>query len=321
MAIIIELLSRNDSPLKHYTFDKESISIGRAYDNDLRIDDPYVSENHFVVSHDDDSDNIKFEDNQSLNGVKLNNTLSTTGFVKDGDVITIGRTRLRIFKESRTVPAALPLSELEERISWLNQLPVAIALTVAFVVMLISGEYLTSVNEFKLAKVLPSVLGIVAVFSVWPLVLGLLSKLAKKDSRLTSQFSLLWIFLLVSQSISLLSFISVFNFSNATLDFVINTVLLTTTFFIFVWFGLFIAFHQSKTRRNWVALTATAIVLVPTLGFKLIDTGDFSARPSYESTMLPPMYKFVSSQPSDDFIQQADSLFKQVDQARNKDQE
>ncbi len=321
MAIIIELLSRNGSPLKQYTYKQESVSIGRGYDNDLRVDDPYVSENHCVVTQDISTKLIQFTDNGSLNGVKLNNAPCDSQIVKDGDLITIGRTRLRVFNESRPVAPAIQLSELEEKINWLNQIPVAVSLTVAFVLMLISAEYLNSFNEFKLSKIIPSILGMVCVFSGWPLIMGLLSKLSKKESRLTSQFSLLWIFLLLSQAISLISFVTVFNVSHSSFDFVLNTLLLTCTFFIFVWFSLFIAFHQSKTRRNWVAMTATAIVLVPTLGFKMLNSGDFSPRPSYEATLLPPMYKIVSSQSTDEFIQQSDALFQQVEIERDKDQD
>ena len=37
MAIVVQILSRSDKPIKHFYFDKPSITIGRAFDADLGI--------------------------------------------------------------------------------------------------------------------------------------------------------------------------------------------------------------------------------------------------------------------------------------------
>ena len=52
MAIVVELLARNGRPIKHFFFDKNQITIGRGYNNDLTLDDPYVCAGHISASLD-----------------------------------------------------------------------------------------------------------------------------------------------------------------------------------------------------------------------------------------------------------------------------
>lgn len=313
MAIVVELLARNGKPIKHYYFDKPSISIGRGYHNDLTLEDPYVCADHLHAKLDNENGVVDLEDQASLNGTKVNNRRVGQRSVSPDDEIILGRTRLHIFDANQDVPRTLPLSELEENISWMNSFFWAITLTLAFAATLILSEYLMSFDEFKLSKALPKLMGQMALFSAWPLILSLLAKLAKKESRMLSQFSLLWIFLISLQVLSNVERFFEFNFSHAQWVFWMSVLALSACAFIFIWFSLFVAFHQSKQRRNLVSAIATAILIIPAVTFQILNKQDFSAKPSYSASLLPLDYYFIKPTDTETFLNSSEKLFNKVD--------
>lgn len=68
-------------------FNKNEISFGRNKDNDIVIDSPIVSSNHGCFKINDNG--IEVIDNNSTNGLYINNEKVTNGFLKDGDFIKI----------------------------------------------------------------------------------------------------------------------------------------------------------------------------------------------------------------------------------------
>ena len=68
-------------------FNKSKISFGRGEDNDIILTSPLVSMNHgyFIIQN----NQIKVIDNQSTNGIFVNNNKVVELFLKDGDSIKI----------------------------------------------------------------------------------------------------------------------------------------------------------------------------------------------------------------------------------------
>lgn len=314
MAIVVELLSRSNAPIEHYYFDQAEITVGRGFDNDLRIDDPYVCPNHLTLITSADPDSVEFRDLATLNGTKKNAESTSQGNVHAEDVLCIGRTRLRIFNAAHQVAPTIRLSELEENISWMNNWWALLLLTGITAGMLLVSEFLTSFEPFKLTKALPQITGQLLLFSMWPMFFALLSKLAKKESRLLSQFCLLWIFLLITQALTLILSILGFNLPGESVIEWFSILSIGAAFFVFTWFSLFVAFHQSKRRRNFVTSLVVAVVLLPVIFYRGLDGDDHSSRPSYDATLLPPMYQLVEPSSTEDFISHSDSLFEQIDE-------
>ena len=87
-----------------FNLDKAKVTIGRASDSDIRIDDSSVSTNHAViyVSPDDlldGHDNILIEDLQSRNGTLVNDKAVHRCKLKPDDVIGIGFNRFKLLDD------------------------------------------------------------------------------------------------------------------------------------------------------------------------------------------------------------------------------
>ena len=234
------------------------------------------------------------------------------------DIIKIDRTRLRIIDTKVPLAEAIPLSELEDNLSWLNQSFLAICLSFFCLSFLLLSKHLGSVQEFSLIKSLPSELGQLAVFCLWPLSFAILAKVVKKESHIVSQFNLTLLVILLVNGLILLQKIAIFNINPGTWFTWIELVIFATLVSSFIWLSLFIAFHQTNHRRNIIACSITFMILAPIYALGFLNTDEFSARPHYNSLLLPPTYNITSASQTDKFIVHANSLFTQVDKLKVK---
>ncbi|MFT6779084.1 MAG: hypothetical protein ACJAV1_003027 [Paraglaciecola sp.] len=318
MAIVLELLSRKNIPIKHYKFEQDYVCVGRDFNNDLRLDDPYVCPSHMLVAIDPETGKLMVNDCQSTNGIKVNNKFVRQATLNSLDVIKIGRTRLRIIDTKVPLTEAIPLSELEENLSWLNQSFLAICLSFVCLSFLLLSKYLGSVQEFSLIKALPSELGELAAFCLWPLSFAILAKVVKKESHMVSQFNLTWLMILLANALILLQKIAVFNIHPEVWFTWLELLIFAIVIGGFIWLSLFTAFHQTNHRRNVIACSMTFIILAPIYALGFLNTDEFSTRPSYNPVLLPPIYNITSAAPTDAFINQANGLFIQVDKLKIK---
>ena len=318
MAIVLELLSRKNIPLKHYKFEQDYVCVGRDFNNDLRLDDPYVCPSHMLVAIDPESGKLMVNDCQSTNGIKVNNTFVRQATLNSHDIIKIGRTRLRIIDTKVPLAEAIALSELEENLSWLNQSVLAICLSFLCLGFLLLSKYLGSVQEFNLVKALPSELGQLAMLCLWPLIFAILAKVVKKESHIVSQFSLTLLVILLANALLSFQKIAIFNIHPGTWFTWLELVIFAMVIGGFIWLSLFIAFHQTNHRRNIIAFSMTFIILAPIYALGFLNTGEFNTRPSYNPILLPPTYNITSASQTDKFIDNANSLFTRVDKLKTE---
>ena len=316
MAIVLELLSRKNTPIKHFKFEQDYVCVGRDFNNDLRLDDPYICPSHMLVAIDPESGKLIVNDCQSTNGIKVNNKFVKQATLNSHDVIKIGRTRLRIIDTKVPLVDAIPLSELEENLSWLNQSFLAIGLALICLSFLSMSKYLGSVQEFSLIKSLPSELGQLAAFCIWPLFFAILAKMVKKESHIVSQFSLTFLVVLLFNLLIFIQKIAVFNTHPDKWFGWLELVIFACIVGGFIWLSLFIAFHQTNQRRNIIASLMTFIIIAPiyTLGF--LNADKFNPRPSYNPILLPPPYNITAASQTSDFIEQANGLFGRVEKLK-----
>jgi hypothetical protein len=80
---------------KAFSLETEHLTIGRAEDNDVRLEDPYVSRRHAVVHRAGGS--LVIEDAGSRGGVTINGVaVRDPSFLREGDVVGIGKVEFRV---------------------------------------------------------------------------------------------------------------------------------------------------------------------------------------------------------------------------------
>lgn len=102
MAILIQYA--NGVPGVKFLLDKNEITIGRGLDNDISIDDEFVSKQHAVIHLIEDELTARMDciliDNNSTNHTYINNTPITAHRLDEHDKIFIGQNEFRFLPES-----------------------------------------------------------------------------------------------------------------------------------------------------------------------------------------------------------------------------
>lgn len=78
-----------DRIIERVVSEKKRMTIGRTNDNDIILENRGVSRRHAIIEFNDDAAVVI--DNESLNGTFVNNRKITEEFLRDNDVITIGK--------------------------------------------------------------------------------------------------------------------------------------------------------------------------------------------------------------------------------------
>jgi pSer/pThr/pTyr-binding forkhead associated (FHA) protein len=112
-----------DNVVNKYVFDKDIISIGRARDNDVVIENLAVSRNHCRIRRKDDT--YYLTDLNSANGTEVNGVVITKTQLENDDVVTIGKHRIVFKHEAMTDEALISDAFGAERTMIVDQVPIA----------------------------------------------------------------------------------------------------------------------------------------------------------------------------------------------------
>ena len=85
---ILSLLN-NELMSSSWKLSNKDYKIGRSSENNIILDDITVSRNHALLSV--NNKNIKITDNNSTNGIYINNVIKSDSELKSGDKIQIGK--------------------------------------------------------------------------------------------------------------------------------------------------------------------------------------------------------------------------------------
>jgi Inner membrane component of T3SS, cytoplasmic domain len=172
--IWVEILSRQQEVAARFRIVGTEARIGRAYTNDVIVDDPYVAPEHLRLFR-DEAGGLVVEDMGTANGVHLDGSKQRLARVMvDGrQPIRIGQTYLRIREGSFAVePERIGRAER-------HALPLALAaiLSVALVAIDEVRTWLNQTSEVQPTTYLAPVLGVVIAVLAWAGMWALLSRI------------------------------------------------------------------------------------------------------------------------------------------------
>jgi hypothetical protein len=319
MEIIIEEISRGQKLLGRHKFNKHSINIGRGYHSDIILSDPHVCAEHLSIEF--DGENWRVVDLDSINGCFLGEGKKPANghIIHSGDVITIGKSQIRIVFPHHPVVDSITLSPFENLINLTKQ-PLVLTLNVVIFALLTGWMFfLNNPKEVNFTQLFVPAVGITLMFAIWPAAVALVSHLTKHDARVFTQLGICFVFYNLSWVIDFLEAWVNFNTSSQSFMPHMMIVLPIALAFCLFWLNCHIGFHMSKVRRVVVAAALTTLLFGGTFLIQLSKKPDFSVRPQFNSTLLTPNFMLAPSNNVDEFIKNSNELFKQVQETKNKD--
>lgn len=177
-AVFVEQLTPDGEVLHRTKFSHLPIRIGRAYDNDIILDDPHTAAHHAQIDL-SQLDELVLSDLGSFNGITRANSRERF-FVVDGDAVyRLGHTRLRIRTADYQVAAEITDSTNHR---WEGLAPAAAGLALLLVTGLVT-TWLSDLNQGTLSKYLLELVSVFGFALGWSGVWALFSKLFNGHAR------------------------------------------------------------------------------------------------------------------------------------------
>jgi len=321
-TIIIEEISRGQKMLHRYKLTQESITIGRGYDNDIILSDPHICPNHIHIDFAQGS--WKVNDQNSINGSFLENPKSKKQnadqhIIDDGDIISVGKSQLRILFIDHPVTPTVHFSAFESFINLMRH-PVSLFISIAmFIGIAGSLGYLSSPIESNFSQFFVNAIGMAIVFALWPGGVSLVSHLTKHDARTMTQLGISFVFFNLMWFSDFIDTMVAFNTASNSLAILVATLLSIGLTFSLFWLNCSIGFHMTAKRRAIVSFSLTALLFGGTYLVQYSHKPEFNPRPQYNATLMAPNFLLAPSSSVDKFIDDNNLLFEKASKAALSD--
>jgi hypothetical protein len=178
-VVWIEVVSRARDVVARHRCAGSEIRVGRAYDNDVVLDDPYVAPHHLLIRRSESGGWIA-EDLGSANGLFIDHSRDRFGWVEiDGNrLMRIGHTSLRL-RESDYAVAPERTEQLSSHPLW----PALAGLGVALVAIDVGSSWIAEITEPKLSPYLLSVLTVAVLTGAWTAIWSVLARIFSGQAR------------------------------------------------------------------------------------------------------------------------------------------
>ena len=318
--IWVEILSRQHEVISRQRIDETTanvtIRVGRAFDNDVVIDDAYIAPCHMVLAR-DPSTGWTVQDNGTVNGVFIENRgrnrklASEPVTIADDSIIRIGKTFLRIRRIDLAVAAerALPVPV---RHAW--RWPVLFAVAAITIEML--SAWFGETGESKLSRYILTIITMLATTLIWSTAWSLVSRIFSGQAQFERHLFIALSGLLAMSALDEMIGASAFAFSSQWLvenQFIFNWLIAAITLF----------FHLRLIGPAHLALKAASVLLISSLAIATTMVGKSEAKSSGQANYLrqlkPPMMRLIPAQTETAFFADAEKLKAKLDTARKEE--
>lgn len=316
---VIEVRGRGGQYMGRLSTDKREVSIGRAFSNDLILDDPYVSPHHLRLVAVDGG--WEAHDLGSLNGFRHKAVGGGTDtLVRSGDTLRIGHTALRIYSDDHPVPPAMRLGGWEDRMSLLGRHRIWPALAGLTVLLSALSAYRTSWVEIEPQTFLEPILTNLSGPLLFALLWALLGRLLRHRAHLLAHFGI-WLSIgLLSRVTTSAAGLAGYNASSETVE----TVLDQGAFALLLVCGLscsLLLATNLRARGRWICSlgVAAAFVLVTVIAQYQMHE-QFRPVPRYYSRLASRVWLWARPLKEEHLIERLPRLAERADKAIIKDE-
>jgi len=307
----LERLSRQHEVIARERIETRIVRIGRAYDNDIVLDDPHVAAHHLHVTR--DVDGVWYaEDLGSLNGLRAAGSRLRVErlALRDGAIVQVGQTLLRMRDASDAVAAELPL--MHPRPYWLY----GIVAVVAACGLALLSQWLGETAEPKLIRYLSPLLALIAMIVLWVTGWAVFSRIFTGLARFGLHLAIAGTALLV---------VTLWDLAVTYGAFAFSATVLTGTVRAVAWaaFTLACYLHLRAFGRSGRPIKAGVALALGLLGFVTQSLNVAERRSEQGSApvlerLAPPSLRLAPLEPREAFLDRAAGLRATLDEAREK---
>lgn len=284
-------------------------TVGRAFDNDVVLSDPYVSARHLSIEPDGNGWSVRETGNE--NGLSLHGHNVTGGrvLVTSGDTVRIGHTELRFYAPDHAVGAAQRLETTSPMLLWLAQPRSAGVCIAGALAATILWAYLNVWTDQPGAVLSGAGVAAMSLIVVWAAFWSAAGRLLHRKPAFLGHAALISLYL-VTNAIgwggeTYAEFL-LDGYAGAIVGYMLNAALL----FALVYGGLGLATWMTRKRQTVAALLFAVGVTAGGAAMEEIGSRSFAQTPPYSATLKPYLTWAARATTPDAFVDKsAASLF------------
>ncbi len=315
MELIISITDHPGRAPQHYRFNSNRISIGRAFDNDLILNDPAVSPHHAVIELNEEGQPV-LKDLDSLNGIYQEHNKRVDGAIllNSGIELTIGKTHLQFFSPEHEVEETVLLEKNSLLLGHLEN--PAVFMTALFSVALLYAmeQWLNMIGEFKWQDIVNVELfifgGVLLVGIFWSVV----GRIIRHEANFRKQVSVILVFVIFqfifTKFFEFMQFNTLNYFLSLSVILVFEFVLMT----VLLWFNLSLATNQTSDQRRKTAFIISLVIISLTVYSEMSFNDEFSDRPDYVKKLEPPALRMSGTVSENEYVSDVLVVFEELDQ-------
>ncbi|HQO57692.1 MAG TPA: FHA domain-containing protein [Candidatus Omnitrophota bacterium] len=310
MAKIVLEIALESRPHKEVrVFDSDRVTVGRGFDNDVILADPYVSSRHMVVERIGES--VRIRDTGSENGTCVAGVTHRGEDVEipSGAEIVIGKTRLRVYHETHPVAPARRLVENNAFLKLTGHPVFAWALVLAVAgLALLEAHWGTTRNE-NLLKLLPAPIGVLSSVLVWAGFWTFIGRLLRHKMYFWEHVSICCLWFLASELMDNGIHYTAFYVNSKTIGLVLGYTVNSGLFIAVLFATLTFAANMTSRKKIIFAGVFTGVIVLSFAGLWLSISEYYAWEPPYDTVLKPPVFGVRPGCSISDFVGRADRLF------------
>lgn len=308
----IEVINRSGQVTERLRIEQLPMCVGRAYDNDLILDDPYVSPQHVRIRM-GENHRLIFEDLDSLNGIVVHGNRTSATELAPGGTVRLGQTRLRYRDAQFEVAETLVDRSVVGTLKLLKARTVFVLAILLAAVLAGLESFFGSVEPIDAGRIVYNVMLPFGTLIVWAGFWALASKLIVHRAYFTVHLSIACLALAAGSLGD-----TVLNYGGFILDMDAAAAILNPVFLFLLATATLYAHSRFCTlgRPLWIGLTA-AFLSLGAVGLLLlqqnVDKPDFSRSPRYATTLKAPIFEPISHKTPEAYFGRTDKLQEKLD--------
>jgi FHA domain len=176
--LFIELMTAAGDVAQRFRFDQLPIRIGRAYDNDIILDDPYAAAHHAIIEL-NQLEELTLRDLGSVNAIKQDHHRDNFFVVNSDANYRLGHSELRI----RPIDYKIPAEKLDESDHRWDGWRAAIVAVVIITVTALFEQWSSDYRDKNISEYLLTLVGVLTATAGWIGAWSLVNRLLSGRTR------------------------------------------------------------------------------------------------------------------------------------------
>ena len=324
MAVIVEVLNKQQKVTERHKFEQPEVTLGRAFDNDVILFNKHVCPYHAKLQQDEEGQ-WWLEDLSSVNGsfVAGPKAVLAKEQLRSGELCWLGEQALRLYDDAHPVAATLPFSLVGQKLQamghWFFILLFALVIAADHIVeiWLTLPKQVEHLWPLRLTDIPKNLL----MFCIWPAVLALWSRFNQQESHFLPQLSLTYAALACSAVWGAFCYWLGFNLDGSAVAQLLEVLGYSLILAAMFSGNLWLATHWSIKAQTSVAVAVALLATSGQWAGLLTPPSPFDRSLQYDSRLLPLSFYLGQGKDMQQYEQDLQQLFEQVEQKRQESKE